>query len=207
MGVIYTETLQPIAGGLAKTIAGATTSILYEQYDSDVTLAKFTGTDATENVFNVAAGDLSTLKKLTFDVPETAKVVVNVEGDALDLGGFGVYFGDQDCNPGADRTVHMWCRDRSQNVIFNFAQARALSISEVGWMGSILTPNADIEFNNGHINGTLIAGGLSGTGESHLHLFNSDQPPGEPPTSVPEPTGLVALGLLGAGLTRFSRKA
>ena len=90
-----------------------------------------------------------------------------------------------------------------QNVIFNFAQASNLSVSEVGWMGSILAPNADIQFNNGHINGTLIAGSLSGTGESHLHLFNSD----EPSTSVPEPTGLFALGLLGVGLSRFSRKA
>ena len=69
-------------------------------------------------------------------------------------------------------------------------------------MGSILAPKADIEFNNGHINGTLIAGSLSGTGESHLHLFNSDKP-----TSVPEPTGLLSLGLLAMGLCRFSRKA
>ena len=203
LGATYTKAIQPIAGGLATTITGATTSILYEQYGSDVTLAKFTGTDPTENVFNVAAGELDTLKKLTFDVPETAKVVINVAGDAMDLGGFGFYFGDQDCNPGADRTVHMWCRDRSQNIIFNFAQASNLSISEVGWMGSILAPNADIEFNNGHINGTLIAGSLSGTGESHLHLFNSD----EPSTSVPEPAGIFALGLLGVGLSRFSRKA
>ncbi len=208
LGATYTEISETIAGGLATTITGATTSVLYEEYGSDVTLAKFTGTDATENVFNVSADKFSTLKKLTFDVPETAKVVVNVEGDALALGGFGFYFGDQDCNPaGGDRTVHMWCRDRSQNVIFNFAQASALSISEVGWMGSILAPNADIDFNNGHINGTLIAGSLSGTGESHLHLFNSDEPPVETPTSVPEPTGILALGLVGAGLSRFSRKA
>ena len=201
MGVSYVERMQPIAGGLSQTIAGATTSIFYEQYGSDVTLATFKGTDPIENVFNVAAGDLDNLKKLTLDVPETAKVVINVQGDAIDLGGFGFYYGDQDCNPGADRTVHMWCRDRSRNVLYNFSEASTLSISEVGWMGSILAPNADIEFNNGHINGTLIAGSLTGTGESHLHLFNSDKP-----TSVPEPTGLLSLGLLAMGLCRFSRR-
>lgn len=202
LGAVYTETIQPIAGGLAKTVTGATTSILYEQYGSDVTLATLKGTDATENVFNVAAGAFDTLKKLTLDVPDTAKVVINVEGDDLALGGFGFQFGDQDCN---DDAVHFWCRDRSQNVIFNFEQASDINIAEVGWMGSILAPNADIQFDNGHINGTLIAGNLSGTGESHLHLFNSDEP--TPATSVPEPTGLVGLGLLGLGAFRFSRKA
>ncbi|MEM9805422.1 MAG: choice-of-anchor A family protein [Cyanobacteria bacterium P01_D01_bin.56] len=206
LGASYTEIIQPIGGGLAKTITGATTSILYEQYGDDVTLATLTGTDPTENVFNVAAGELKTLKKLTFDVPETAKVIINVQGDALDLGGFGFYFGDQDCNPGADRTVHMWCRDRSQNILFNFEQASDLSISEVGWMGSILAPKADIKFNNGHINGTLIAGALSGTGESHLHPFNSDTPTADRPASVPESSGILGLGLLGMGLARFSRR-
>ncbi|MEM6255272.1 MAG: choice-of-anchor A family protein [Cyanobacteria bacterium P01_D01_bin.156] len=202
LGNSYTEAIQPIAGGLAKTITGATTRILYEEYGGDTTLATFTGTDTTENVFNVTADALANLKKLTFDIPDTAKTIINVAGDSLALGGFGFYFGEQDCNPGADRTVHMWCRDRSQNILFNFEEANNLSISEVGWMGSILAPNADIQFNNGHINGTLIAGSLSGAGESHLHLFNSD----EPSTSVPEPTGILGLGLLSIGLRRFSSR-
>lgn len=208
MGVRYTEIRQPIAGGLAKTITGATTSILYEQYGRDVTLATFKGTDPTENIFNVAAGDLETLKKLTFEVPDTAKVVVNIEGDTINLGGFGVFFGAQDCNPGADRTVHLWCRDRSQTILFNFSQANSLNLSEVSWMGSILAPHADIAFNNGHINGTLIAGSLSGNGESHLHLFNSDTVSAMSSTSVPEPTGVLSLlGLLVMGRCRLNRRA
>lgn len=200
LGQTYNEITEPIAGGLATTITSATTSVLYEQYDDDVVLAKFTGTDPIENVFNIDGEDLEDFNKLTFDVPETATIIINVEGDDLDLGGFGFAFGDQDCN---DLSVHYLCRELSENILFNFAEASTLSISEVGWMGSILAPSADIAFNNGHINGTLIAGSLSGTGESHLHLFNSD----EPSTPVPEPTGVLSLGLLGMGLVRLSRRA
>ncbi|MEO1126061.1 MAG: choice-of-anchor A family protein [Cyanobacteria bacterium J06639_16] len=205
MGLNYTTLVEPIGGGMATTISNATTSILYEQYD-DATLATLIGTDENENVFNIEAGALDNLKKLVFDVPETAKVIINIEGDAVDLSGFGIFFGDQDCNPGTTDTVHFWCRERGRNVLFNIEEASTLNISEVGFMGSILAPNADVDFNNGHINGTLIAGKLEGTGESHLHLFKSDTPEA-PKESVPEPTALLGLGLLGLGFTRLKQSA
>ncbi|MEL7316798.1 MAG: choice-of-anchor A family protein, partial [Cyanobacteria bacterium J06559_3] len=205
-GLNYSQTVEPMAGGIATTIANATTNILYIQYDDDVTLAKFVGTNASENVFNIETGALDTLKKLTFDVPETAKVIINVEGESVDLSEFGIFFGDQDCNPGATNTVHFWCRDRSRNILFNFEQASTLSISEVGFMGSILAPNAQVDFNNGHINGTLIADNLSGTGESHLHLFNSDTPAMPlSPSELPEPVTFLGLGLLGLGMVKLKR--
>lgn len=204
-GLGYTKMVEPIAGGIATTITNATTQILYEQYGDDVTLATFTGTDANENIFNIEAGALDSLKKLTFDVPETAKVIINVEGESIDLSGFGFHFGDQDCNPGATNTVHMWCRERSRNILFSFEEASSLNLSEVGFMGSILAPKAEVDFNNGHINGTLIAGNLSGTGESHLHLFNSDEPE-TPAESVPEPALLFGLGLLGLGLPKLKQR-
>ena len=68
---------------------------------------------------------------------------------------------------------------------------------------------ADIAFNNGHINGNLIAKSLTGNGESHLHLFNSKSSPSPSvpsTTSVPEPAALAGLILCGLGMTHMRRK-
>src|SRR5690606_23275872 len=40
-----------------------------------------------------------------------------------------------------------------------------------GIKGTLLAPNASVNFNNGHIDGSLIVGSITGTGESHNFLF------------------------------------
>jgi hypothetical protein len=95
---------------------------------------------------------------------------------------------------------------KAQNVLFNFSEAKSLDLNSISIMGSVLAPNADVKFNNGHINGNLIAGSLSGNGQSNLHLFKGEHPESlETETeSVPEP-GTVAgiiLSLAAFGVSR-----
>ncbi|MEL6138826.1 MAG: choice-of-anchor A family protein [Cyanobacteria bacterium J06628_6] len=179
---------------LAKTIssdaASYTSGVLTERY-GDVALTTLSGTDSDLNIFNLTGDLFANLRKLTFDVPDTSKIVVNVSGTAATVSDFGFYFGDRDCNA---EGIHMDCRDRSRDILFNFAETELLEVTRVGFMGTILAPHAAVDFNNGHINGTLVAGSLSGTGESHLYTYNGDEP--ESSTEVPEPGLLLGLAAL-----------
>ncbi|MEO0540117.1 MAG: choice-of-anchor A family protein [Cyanobacteria bacterium P01_A01_bin.105] len=191
--------LKAIAQTVSQDAASALGRVVTEQF-GDVTLATLTGSDPDSNVFNLAGDLFSSLRKLTFEVPEAAEIIVNVSGAAATVSDFGFYFGEQDCNrPG----IHMACRDRSHNILFNFADAELLDITRVGFMGSILAPHAAVDFNNGHINGTLVAGSLAGTGESHL--IDTPDHPTDPSQEVPEPAVVGGLVVLGLGLRRMKR--
>jgi choice-of-anchor A domain-containing protein len=80
----------------------------------------------------------------------------------------------------------------SRYILFNFAGSSPLEISSTGVVGSILAPNSAVHFNNGSLNGTLVAGSLSGGGESHAYRFLGNLP--SPPPVVPEPSSIVLLG-------------
>ena len=57
-------------------------------------------------------------------------------------------------------------------VLYNFGTDTEVTIKNVGVKGSLLAPSAAVTFDNGHIDGTLVAASLSGTGESHEYLFD-----------------------------------
>jgi choice-of-anchor A domain-containing protein len=61
-------------------------------------------------------------------------------------------------------------------VLFNFYQATTLRFEGVGIEGSVLAPNAKVEFSNGNINGVLAVGSLAGPGENHEHPFDGCAP-------------------------------
>ncbi|MEO1593140.1 MAG: choice-of-anchor A family protein [Cyanobacteria bacterium J06632_22] len=204
-GAIGTE-LKSIAQSVSQSAAGAIDGVMTEVY-GDVSLVTLKGSDTERNIFNLTGDLFSSLRKLTFDVPDTAEIIVNVSGSSANISDFDFYLGDESCGGGSNAR----CLDRASNVLFNFADAELLDITRVGFIGSILAPKADVDFNNGHINGTLVAGSLSGTGESHL-VDRPDNPnnpgnPGNPdePASVPEPTALAGLALLGLSLRRLKR--
>lgn len=130
----------------------------------DVTL---TGTDSHLNVFDldldaVESGfsvGVTTITGLTIDVPADSTTVVNVRGNLA------VLFRNGQTNlSGAT----------ANDVLYNFGTATSLTISGVGVKGSVLAPWADVSFDNGHIDGTLVAGSLAGNGESHRFLFDGD---------------------------------
>ncbi|HZZ43204.1 MAG TPA: choice-of-anchor A family protein [Tepidisphaeraceae bacterium] len=157
------------------------------------------GTNTSLDIFTVTAAQI--LSGISFDlsVPTGATALINVTGSTVNFQNFG--FNVSGAN--------------DEHVLFNLVNATTVNISGVGIYGSLLAPNATVHFNNGNIDGTLVAGNLDGNGEAHLHLFQGDIY-GPPPTvtpftaAVPAPAsaaGGIALlgGLLAARKLRSAR--
>ncbi|MEM8960297.1 MAG: Calx-beta domain-containing protein [Acidobacteriota bacterium] len=115
-----------------------------------------TGTDAELNVFTLSATALQSSTGLTIDVPSGATALINVDGTAVTMQNFGFFL-----QGGAER----------RRVLFNLHQATSLVMQSIGVQASILAPHAAVHFNNGALDGSLIAASLQGTGESHHHPF------------------------------------
>jgi choice-of-anchor A domain-containing protein len=162
-----------------------------------------TGLDASLNVFNLTASQLTTGFTFKLNVPAGSTTLINVAGSSVNLGPFGFEY------TGAD----------AEHVLFNLAGATSVNMQGIGLLGTLLAPNADVNFVSGNIDGTLIARNLSGYGESHLHLFQGYVPPGtfnEPPsppggdtgTAVPLPaSALGGMALMGMLATRRQRRS
>ncbi|NJN57606.1 MAG: choice-of-anchor A family protein [Leptolyngbyaceae cyanobacterium SL_5_9] len=198
--VTTTKEVREEWGNRFTTITGNTTKTDFEQYGNSI-LTKMQGFDSKLNIFNISAAELSNTKYFDITAPEDATVLINVTGEVASMSGFNFFFNGENCN-----STQMQCRGKAQNVLFNFSEAKSLDLNSISIMGSILAPNADVKFNNGHINGNLIAGSLSGNGQSNLHLFKGDHPETSEPDaeSVPEP-GTVAgivLSLTAFGASR-----
>ncbi len=124
-----------------------------------------TGSDTTSNVFDldldaVLAGFQSGITQINYfnvNVPAGSTTIINVRGDS---------------SPFLKNGSIDLIGATSATTVFNFGSASSLSISGVGVNGSILAPFASVAFNNAHINGTLVAGSITGNGESHNVLFN-----------------------------------
>jgi hypothetical protein len=87
-------------------------------------------------------------------------------------------------------------------ILYNFYEATSLTIAGIGVQGSILAPWADTFFDDGHIDGNLIAKSLRGAGEGHNRLFDGNLPV----QPVPEPATLVLLGSGLCGLAAWRRR-
>lgn len=144
------------------------------------------GSGSGLNVFNLLGSELSAANTFTINADPNATVLVNITGETINFGNFGFFLNRVD----------------KQKVLYNFIDATNLSSTGVGIKGSLLAPKAHYQFDNGHIDGNLIAGSLKGGGESHNFLFKGDLPqppttPGEDTKKVPEPSVLAGLGLVG----------
>lgn len=142
------------------------------------------GTGST-NIFSLAGADLGKATSLNFK--GVGSFIVNVSGSDIDIKNFGFFLN------GIEK----------QNILFNFFEATNLTASGLGIEGSFLAPKAKVTFNNGQMNGTLVAASLTGNGQ-----FNHvGRPPVEkPPASVPEPATLAGLGFAAAALAASRRK-
>ncbi|MBD2103491.1 choice-of-anchor A family protein [Leptolyngbya sp. FACHB-261] len=212
--------------------ANGITNIEQYQHDSHLdTLVTLAGNNSNLNVFNLSGDLLSSTRKFSLSAPQGSTVLVNISGKANQLQNFGFFmngcfFASGTCtdneveasNNGSDGKV-------SYRILYNFFEATDLLVQGIGVKGSILAPFANINFNNAHIDGNLIAASLTGSGQSNNVLFNGNLPqPSQPrdtvippqskpepepePKSVPEPTavfGLLAIGA-SAGL-RLKRRA
>lgn len=125
---------------------------------------------------------------LTINAPAGSTVVINVTGPVSAMSSFGINLN------GVDK----------QHVLYNFHDATNLTINQIGVLGTILAPLADVNFAGGAIDGTIIANNLTGPGESHLYLFQGNLPL----VPVPEPAtvALGAMGLLALMAVRTRRR-
>lgn len=152
------------------------------------------GTQSDLNVFTVSGDYLSKSWGVNIDAPAGSTVLINVTGDSSAFRNLGFSF--EDLNGDGKGTVSR------QNVIYNFVDATSLTINGAGIQGSVLAPKANVQFDNGNINGQLIAGNLSGSGEAHNYLFQGSLPT---PVQVPEPSSSL-LVIAAGGLLAMRRR-
>jgi choice-of-anchor A domain-containing protein len=114
-----------------------------------------TGSDTDANVFELDGRDLDKATWLTIDAPAGSTVVINVDECVLNIGNF--YMDLQ----GVDETTILW----------NFWEACWLGMDALGVRGSVLAPFADVSFDNGNFDGTLIGASLTGRAEGHHFPF------------------------------------
>ena len=109
------------------------------------------GSDASLNVFAVSATELSSASSLSIAAPAGSTVVVNVSGQTQSFGNFS-----------------MWTTGVAPaNVLFNFHEASAITISALSFAGSILAVNAEVRYTGGDAGGTIVAASL--TSDVALH--------------------------------------
>ncbi|WP_225413370.1 immunoglobulin-like domain-containing protein [Stigmatella hybrida] len=112
-----------------------------------------TGSSADVNVFSVNASDLSSTVLLSIDAPAGSLAVLNIHGTSAKLAGGHVFSGGID----------------QQGVLFNFVDATSINAQGYGLWGTLLAPNAHVNFTNGSFDGGIYAKSLSGNAEGHLN--------------------------------------
>ncbi len=173
-------------GGLAATATALS------QYGA----LNFNAGSSTLAIFHVTASQLASANSgLNFNsnVANTTFVIdVDKDGTAYSIPNTGTSFGGlSPSNVG--------------HVLYNFYDTPAgnNTISFNSVRGSVLAPFAHVDFNSGGFNGQLIAGSLTGTGESHIYDFGNVGGTSTafvgtlptPPSAVPEPGSIVLLGM------------
>ncbi|WGV25892.1 choice-of-anchor A family protein [Halotia branconii] len=169
------------------------------------------GNNSDLNVFTIDGSQFSSSSYLNLSgVGSNSTVVFNILGNSVDIKNFGLNLN------GVNK----------QNVLFNFVDATQVTTTGFSFQGSVLATNANFNFSNGNVEGTLIASSLSGSGEFHNTQFTGNLPnvpQPEPPsnqwhppstgtvtepsaTTVPEPGAVLGLFLLGT-LVGFSRRS
>lgn len=98
----------------------------------------FTGTDPDLNVFSVSASSIVNATNYTYSVPASSHVIVNVTGTSPIIRNAGF--------SGAS----------AANVLWNFPNATTLTMSSIGFPGSILAPSAVATLQNGQLTGTAV---------------------------------------------------
>lgn len=108
----------------------------------------FAGNDPVENVFSVEAAALKVATSISISVPTNARAIVNVVGTDVRVGNCGISLA------GADRGHLLW----------NLRDAQTVMLSAISLPGTLLAPVANVQLDNGGLEGTLVAQSLIGTG-------------------------------------------
>ncbi len=127
------------------------------------------GSNPMLNVFEVSAAQLSSANNFEINVPNGAVVLVNIKGATMSWSGGHVVNGTS-----------------ISNVLYNFPEATALTISNIDIRGTILAPKADVNFVSGVQNGQMIARSFRGEGQLNYSLFIGNLPVDETVTNIAE---------------------
>lgn len=114
---------------------------------SDQSGIVFKGTDPAVNVFKVDGSQLPNLNNLKIQVPAGSTAILNVVGGNVTFsGGFDLIGATAD------------------KVIVNYVGTGSVTLTSVGLRGTLLAPQATVNFNGGDISGTIVAGSYKTTG-------------------------------------------
>jgi choice-of-anchor A domain-containing protein len=134
---------------------------------------QLTGTNTDVNVFNITTADLTNIYQIYVDVPNGASTFINVSGTNADPGDW------MECRIGtpssyvlADNNVSegTTAYNTRSRMFWNFYQATNLTISNIGWQGSVLAPFATFQGTNGNFNGNLIVGNIASSGAQTIQI-------------------------------------
>lgn len=159
-----------------------------------------TGGSSSLNVFNLSAADFNGVHAFNIVVPQGSTTLINVLGSNVTLPNIGWTLNGAALGSngsGADFGSLLW----------NFPEASSLSVASLG--GSLLAPQADLNFASGQWNGTVIANNFAGQGALFERPFTGALPDvsftGPGSNIVPEPSILGALILPAMLLMRQRR--
>jgi choice-of-anchor A domain-containing protein/uncharacterized repeat protein (TIGR01451 family) len=143
---------------------------------------RLAGIDPNLDVFSLSAGELASANGLNITAPAGATVLVNVSGTVAQMQYFSMTVSGTD----------------QQHVLFNFRDATSLTLAGISVQGSVLAPGADVTFSNGNLEGTLVAGALTGSGEFH-NFPTLAQIPVQMPTPDVTVTNTTSTPMVNAG--------
>ena len=141
---------------LSTQLAGYTTNGSTNM--SGVTLT-LNGDDPFLNIFSVSSAQMTLTQEVYINVPNGSVALVNVSGDSIDWGGNLVVSGTP-----------------ITNCMFNFHNARNITIQSIDVTGSILATQAHVNFISGVQNGQMICKTLSGGAQYNLANFIGNIP-------------------------------
>ncbi len=152
------------------------------------------GTGSNFYDFKVKGSDFSSINTLTVNVTgiggQTPTVVIDVYND------------NSAATIVLPNITATYNGTSKQYVLYNYAGTTQINTNNAGIMGSMLVPNASVFFNSGNIDGTMIAGNLSGGGESHAFKFLGTLQS----RAVPEPGSIILISIGGLGGLVLRRK-
>jgi choice-of-anchor A domain-containing protein len=162
-------------------------------------IVTLTGTNAALNVFNLKASDLWNANTVTIKAPAGSTVLVNVTGAEARM----QYLG-----------MSLSGGVTANKVVFNFADATKVTLQGIGFQGSVMAPRATVQFDNGNLEGNLIASAWNGYGEIHYRepevtINVTTTPPtcGCPQSPGSNISGLVWYDKDGDGIRDLDEKA
>ena len=133
-----------------------------------------TGNNPYINVFRVNGDDLSAANNIQINAPNGSVVLVNISKRNISWTGGLTVTGTS-----------------KENVLYNFYQARNISIQGIDILGTILAPKANVDFVSGVQHGQMICNNLTGQGQFNLANFIGNIPVDPNITNVAEITALL----------------